>query len=284
VRPGHFYVMALPVITSEQVAALVPQRISSSHKGTYGHACIIAGHKGRMGAAVLSATACLRTGAGLLTVLVPEAERGILQTAIPEAMLLFQETDAPVSFENYSAVGIGPGIGTGREALDLLENLLEQYHRPLLIDADALTLLSGHRQLWSKLPAGSVLTPHPKEFDRMFGDHDTAEQRIEKAISLSIEHEWVIVLKNNTTLVASGGKAWLNTKGNAGLAKGGSGDVLSGMITALLAQAYAPEMAAIIGVYLHAVAADIAVKEQSMESLLATDVIAAIGKAFNSLR
>jgi ADP-dependent NAD(P)H-hydrate dehydratase / NAD(P)H-hydrate epimerase len=276
--------MALPVITPEQVAALVPQRISNSHKGTYGHACMIAGHKGRMGAAVLSAAACLRTGAGLLTVLVPEAERAILQSSIPEAMLLFRETGTPVSFEKYNAVGIGPGMGTGREALELLENLLEDYRRPLLIDADALTLLSGHRQSWSKIPAGSILTPHPKEFDRLFGDHDTPEQRIEKAISLSIEHEWVIVLKNNTTLVASGGKAWLNTKGNAGLAKGGSGDVLSGMITALLAQSYAPEMAAIIGVYLHAVAADIAVKDQSMESLLATDVIAAIGKAFNSLR
>ncbi|MEP6712967.1 MAG: NAD(P)H-hydrate dehydratase [Ferruginibacter sp.] len=265
-------------VTKEEIDMLIKPRQADSHKGSYGHALLIAGSKGRMGAAVLAARACLRTGTGLLTVSVPEKERSILQTAIPEAMLLMRN-DA-VEWNKFSGAGIGPALGTSLKSLSVLKTVLEKYKKPLLLDADALTLLAGHKNLWPGIPAGSILTPHPAEFDRMFGESANHNDRMKKATELSQKKPWVIVLKNYQTLIAAAGVECINTTGNAGLAKGGSGDILSGMITALLAQGYASLDAAKIGVYLHGVAADIAIKNQSMESLLATDVIECIGKAF----
>lgn len=270
------------LLTHERIASLIKPRNASSHKGTHGHPLLVAGCKGKMGAAVLAARACLRTGAGLLTVNVPEAERSILQTAIPEAMLMLREEGGDIN--KFSAIGIGPAMGTDEKGLALLKNIFEVYNKPVLLDADALTLLSLHKSYWATIPPGSVLTPHPAEFDRLFGQCNNHTERMEKALQFSIEYPWVIVLKNNQTLVAVNGNAYTNSTGNAGLAKGGSGDVLSGMILSLLAQGYTSSDAAQIGVYLHGLAADIAVKNQSLESLLASDVIEAIGPAFNSTR
>ncbi|MCP9752393.1 NAD(P)H-hydrate dehydratase [Ferruginibacter sp. HRS2-29] len=269
-----------PVLLSpEIITSLIKPRAADSHKGTYGHALLVAGNKGRMGAAVLCAEACLRAGTGLLTVNVPETERGILQTAVPEAMLVFRD-DEQLDLEVFSAAGIGPALGTGNGSLELLHYYLKNFNRPLLLDADALNLLAANKDIWQSVPFNTVITPHPKEFDRLFGGSMSSEERMEKAIRLSAEHPWVIVLKGHQTLIAHNGNAYLNTTGNAGLAKGGSGDILSGMITALLAQGYQPFDAAKIGVYLHGLAADIALNHQSMESMLARDVIAEIGHAF----
>jgi ADP-dependent NAD(P)H-hydrate dehydratase / NAD(P)H-hydrate epimerase len=266
----------------EEVAALIKPRDPLSHKGTHGHALILAGNKGRMGAAVLAARACLRTGTGLLTVNVPQAERFIIQTAIPEAMLQWRE-----EYNDYSAfttIGIGPALGTASPEHELLSAVLPAFKKPMALDADALNLLAQHKELWQHIPAGSILTPHPKEFDRMFGEHTSTEQRKEKALQLTAQYPWIIILKGAGTLVIESDRVWQNTTGNAGLAKGGSGDVLCGMITALLSEQYLPYDAARIGVYLHGLAADIAVQQQSEESLIATDVIECIGKAFRTLQ
>jgi NAD(P)H-hydrate epimerase len=266
------------ILSREKIGKLIRPRDPASHKGTHGHALLVAGNKARMGAAVLSARACLRTGAGLVTVNVPAAERFILQTALPEAMLMMREDGGEL--DRFSAIAAGPALGLEEDSWALLENIFTAYKRPVLLDADALTLLSVHKSYWPVIPAGSVLTPHPAEFDRLFGPSQTHEERMNKALDLSKEFPWIIVLKNNRTFIAVEGIGYMNTTGNAGLAKGGSGDVLSGMILALLAQGYDPAEAAQVGVYLHGLSADIAVKDQSLESLLPSDVIECIGKAF----
>jgi hydroxyethylthiazole kinase-like uncharacterized protein yjeF len=270
------------LLDRDHIAPLLKLRNPESHKGNHGHALLIAGSKGRMGAALLSARACLRTGVGLLTVNVPEDERQVLQVALPEAMLMIREEGGDIS--KFAAIGIGPALGLEDEHMKLLENIFDIYSRPVVLDADALTLLAAHQSYWAAIPAGSILTPHPAEFDRLFGPCEDHLQRIEKALRLSLVHPWIIVLKSHRTIIAANGIAYTNTTGNAGLAKGGSGDVLTGMILSLLTQGYLALEAASIGVYLHGLAADIAVKEQSMESLLASDVIEQIGKAFSLMR
>lgn len=261
------------------VASLIKKRLPGSHKGTHGHALLIAGNEGKMGAAVIAAKACLRTGAGLLTVNVPAEERQILQIAIPEAMLMMRENNPDLSA--FSAIGMGPAIGTQEAAALLVENVLQQLHHPVVLDADALTILSQQHYPIFKLAADAVITPHPGEFDRLFGKHDTIEEREAKAIELSTRYELVIVLKGQHTLVCSKGEVYRNTTGNAGLAKGGSGDALTGMILSLLAQGYTALNAAVAAVYLHGLAADLALKNQSVESLLVTDIFNFIGTAFN---
>lgn len=270
------------ILTKEIIAPLVKPRDPSSHKGDHGHALLVAGSKGKMGAALLSARACLRTGAGLLTVNMPEAGQYILHTALPEAMLMLR--DEPIAdTDKFAAIGIGPGMGIDKHAAKLLQDILKTHNKSMLLDADALTILSANKELWPHIPKGSVLTPHPAEFDRLFGRSQSDIERKNKAIQLSVEHPWIIILKGNGTLITKNGESYTNSTGNAGLAKGGSGDVLSGMILALLAQGYEPGKATIIAVYLHGLAADIAIENQSIESLLATDVIECIGKAFKNV-
>ncbi|RYY68010.1 MAG: NAD(P)H-hydrate dehydratase [Chitinophagaceae bacterium] len=263
------------------LAGIVKHRDPASHKGSHGHALLIAGSKGKMGAAVISARACVRTGVGLLSVSVPEEERGILQTAIPEAMLIMREQ--PGDLNKYDAVGIGPAIGLTEDSLSLLEEILQNTQHPLLLDADALTLLSQHKRLWSMIPGNSILTPHPGEFDRLFGRHDSIEDRNKSCTALSARYPWVFVLKGQHTHIAYNGGVYVNTTGNAGLAKGGSGDALTGMILSLLAQGYSSLHAGLLGVYLHGLAADLALAQQSPESMLATDVIEHMGRAFKLL-
>ncbi len=266
------------LLDRDHIVPLLKSRNPESHKGDHGHALLIAGNKGRMGAALLSARACLRTGVGLLTVNVPEDERHVIQAGLPEAMLMMREEGGDIN--KFAAIGIGPALGVEDEHMKLLENIFDIYTRPVVLDADALTLLAEHQSYWAAIPAGSILTPHPAEFDRMFGSSEDHFQRIEKALQLSLVHPWIIVLKSHRTIIAADGITYTNTTGNAGLAKAGSGDVLTGMILSLLTQGYLPLEAASIAVYLHGLAADIAVKDQSMESLLASDVIEHIGKAF----
>ena len=235
-----------------------------------------------MGAAVIAAKACLRSGVGMLTVNVPFAFSSIMHGSIAEAILIAREEN--IQFLNiYRSIGIGPGFGIDTDAEKILRSILTGYSAPMVIDADAITLLSLHKDWLTSVPKGSILSPHPKEFDRLFGTCENEYERADKAMALSKKYPFIIILKGHFSLIAADGCGWYNLTGNAGLAKGGSGDVLTGMLTALLAQNYSPLHAAMIGVYLHGLAADIAVEEQSMESLLATDIIEMIGKAFRKV-
>lgn len=264
------------------VKSRLKKRNALSHKGDHGHALLIAGQKGYMGAAVIAAKAAIRAGVGLLTVSVPPDERLVLQVALPEAMLASRAVDQ-LNIEQYAAVGIGPGLGTNKESENLLAGVLSRIRQPLVLDADALNIISGNKKLWAAIPAGTVLTPHVIEFDRLFGIHQDNGERIASAIRKAKERHLIIVLKGPETAIISEAEILYNTTGNAGLAKGGSGDALTGVITGLLAQGYAPFTAACIGVYLHGLAADLSLKQQSMESVLITDIIDHFGKAFKKI-
>lgn len=261
-----------------------------SHKGTYGKAMLIAGSYGKMGAAVLSARACLRTGVGLLTMHIPRCGVDVLQTVVPEAMV-----DADECLENISGVeldidpftiGIGPGIGVGNKANDLLQDLFDRYRKSMVIDADALNLIARDEVLRNKIPPKSILTPHPVEFDRLSGGiSDSGYERLQKARDFARRYDVYIVLKGAyTAIVTPEYKVFFNPTGNPGMATGGSGDVLTGMITSLLAQGYFPQDAAILGVYLHGLAGDLAAKSKSQQGMLPTDMIEYIGKAYRALK
>ena len=271
----------MKAITKKHIRTLIKARKNNSHKGTYGHSLLIAGNAGTMGAAVIAATACLRTGTGLLTVNIPEEERFILQIAVPEAMVAMREKK--IDLKSFSAIGIGPGLGTNASQKKLLETILKNTTCPLVLDADALNMVANNKTLWKFIPASTIITPHPKEFDRLFGAHTNQEARIKKAIAQANDLNIIIVLKGHQTIVTSGTESFFNTSGNAGLAKGGSGDALTGMITALLAQRLKPLEAAMAAVYLHGMAADLSLKEQSMESMIITDVIDHIGRSFDAV-
>jgi len=266
-------------LTKSLIKSLLKPRQQSSNKGTYGHALLVAGTKKRIGCAVIAARACLRSGTGLLTVNLPNDERIILQTSIPEAMLVMRE-EKDNALNNYTALGIGPGIGVDKNAKKMLVHFITAFKNPMVLDADALNIIAANKKLLSKIPKGTIITPHSKEFDRLFGTHKNIEERIIAAIKKAKELDIIIVLKGHKTIVTFANKIFINTTGNAGLAKGGSGDALTGIITAFLAQGYEPFNAAKQGVYLHGLAADIALKNQSMESLLITDVIECLGKTF----
>ncbi len=261
------------------IKSFIKPRKLNAHKGDFGHALLIAGGLGKMGAAVIASVACLRSGCGLLTVSIPKDERLILQTSIPEAMLTIRGNNHDFS-PIYSALGIGPGIGISEESREIVSSILLRFNKPMILDADALNILSSDKNLCGNIPFQTILTPHPKEFDRIFGIHDSTEKRIHTAITKAKEWKVIIVLKGHKTLITDGEESFLNSTGNAGLAKGGSGDALTGIITSFLAQGYPPFTAAKISVYLHGLAADIAQETQSLESMLISDVVACLGKAF----
>jgi ADP-dependent NAD(P)H-hydrate dehydratase / NAD(P)H-hydrate epimerase len=255
-------------------------RNAFAHKGTFGHALLAAGGNGKMGACILASKACLRSGVGLLTALVPAASVDIIQICVPEAMAL---TDIK-ELSAYKSLGVGPGLGTTKEALDKLSHLLSIAPFPIVIDADALNLLSQNPALWERVPPYSILTPHPKEFERLFGPSANDYAQLAKALEQAAERRCHIVLKGHRTFIASpDGSGYFNTTGNAGMATGGSGDVLTGILTGLLAQGYPPQHAAILGVYLHGLAGDCALDGQSMESLLSSDIAEGLGAAFGVL-
>ncbi|MBC7411764.1 MAG: NAD(P)H-hydrate dehydratase [Bacteroidia bacterium] len=269
-------------ITKNYVRAHIKKRDAFSNKNDYGHALIIAGNTGKMGAAVIAAKACLRSGTGLLTVSVPHDERFTMQTTIPEAMLEIRGVNE-YDLHKFSAMGVGPGIGVDAFSEETFTHLMTNFNKPLLLDADVLTLLASNKNLLSKLPKNTIITPHRNEFDRLFGKHNNNTDRINTAIKKAHEFGIIIILKNHITAIIAPDKLFYNTTGNAGLAKGGSGDALTGIITAFLAQGYTPLTAAKIGVYLHGLAADITLKQQSMETMLITDVIENLGKALKKI-
>ena len=220
----------MKVLSLEYIKTILKVRVQDSHKGTFGNALIIAGSKGKMGAAVISAKACLRSGVGLLTVNIPEEERFILQTSLPEAMLEFRENEN-IDFSVFSAVAIGPAFGIDEVSVQLFKKIIHNINQPVVFDADALTILSKEKEVLNQLPINTILTPHPKEFDRLFGEHNNLLARQQKAMQKAKELNCVIVLKGNSTFITNGEISFLNTTGNSGLAKGSSGDALTGMIT-----------------------------------------------------
>jgi NAD(P)H-hydrate epimerase len=273
------------------IKPLVKPRKRTSHKGNYGHALLIAGSKGKMGAATLSAKGALRAGVGLLTCMVPPTENMIMQIAVPEAMTLTNlgEEATPINlFQDpspFTAIGVGPGIGQANEARSMLTKLIKAYKKPIVFDADALNILSQHPDLLSAIPKGSILTPHPKEFDRLFGPSSTDHERISKAKHWACQNEIIIILKGANTMISSIYKrVYFNSTGNPGMATGGSGDVLTGIITSLLAQGYVPLEAALLGVYIHGLAGDMARAEISEEALKAGDLVDYLGKAWKTLK
>jgi ADP-dependent NAD(P)H-hydrate dehydratase / NAD(P)H-hydrate epimerase len=262
------------------------QRDPFANKGTFGHALLMAGSYGKMGAAVLAAKACLCAGAGLVTTHLPSCGYEIMQTALPEAMVSigqgqFQLAGFPANMEMFQSAGFGPGIGTSEETAHMLKNFLKIFHKPLVLDADALNIISGSPEHLSTLHPFTIITPHPKEFDRLFGRCENDLARFEKAKKMAADYKIIIVLKGHFTGVFKpDGSISFNTSGNAGMAKGGSGDALTGIITALLAQNYAPDIAASLGVYLHGYAGDLAAAIYSEEAMLPTDLIQCLGKTF----
>lgn len=264
-------------------------RNAFGHKGSFGHALIAVGSYGKMGAAILCGKACLRSGVGLLTYHIPQGGYAIMQNSVPEAMVMtdFNNsflTGIDISLDKFDAIGIGPGIGTASETASVVKSVLNNSKVPIVIDADALNNIAQHPEWLKELPEGSILTPHPKEFERLFGKTENEFARIELAIEKAKELKVVIVLKGHHTLIATPkGKAYFNSTGNAGMATGGTGDVLTGILTGLLAQGYLPINAAILGVYLHGLAGDLAAKEISQEAMVAGDVVDYLGKAFLKL-
>ena len=267
------------------IRSIYKARNRFAHKGNFGHAMIIAGSYGKIGAAVLAAKACLRSGVGLLTCFIPKCGYEILQTSISEAMVMTDANSSIITKVDddvlkYDSIGIGPGLGTASETRAAIKELISIYKKPVVIDADALNGLSMETKLPS-LPPGSVLTPHPKEFERLFGESKSDFERIEKALQCARSLNCSIVLKGHHTFIATAsGKGYFNNTGNAGMATAGSGDVLTGMITGLLAQGYSSEEASILAVYLHGAAGDIAANDYSKEAMIAGDIIDNIGKAF----
>ncbi|MCF6360261.1 MAG: NAD(P)H-hydrate dehydratase [Cyclobacteriaceae bacterium] len=268
---------------------MVKPRLKYAHKGHFGHALIVGGSFGMIGANVLASKACLRAGSGLVTSLVPNCGYTILQTSFPEAMCLTSGEKHLINLEienisNYSALGIGPGIGENLETLSLLLTLIKEYKKPMVLDADALNLIAQNPELIELLPKGSVLTPHVGEFNRLVGNNSHSLERIEKQKKFSEKHGLILVLKGAHSSISNvDGTVWFNSTGNPGMATAGSGDVLTGIITGLLAQGYTSFDAARLGVFIHGKAGDIASLELGEASVIASDIVQRIPSTFISL-
>lgn len=276
------------LIENEDVKGLLKPRARFSHKGTFGHALLIGGSKGKIGAAVLMGKACQRSGAGLVTVHIPGCGYNILQAAVPENMVSVDEDENVCSkfplLDAFSAVACGPGLGIGQGSAAMLKILIQEVKVPFLLDADALNILSENPTWLAFLPKGTILTPHPGEFARLAGKTNNSFDRLETLKSFAIRHQVNIVLKGNYTVTCTPlGNCYFNPTGNPGMASGGSGDVLTGLIAGLLAQGYNPTEACILGVYLHGRAGDIAAAKNGVETLIAGDIIRNFGKAFVEL-
>lgn len=281
--PAPFY-----IIERTDVRRLLKQRPEFCSKADFGSAMLVAGSYGMMGAAIISARGALRAGVGKLTVFSPRCGYETVQTAVPEAMFAASNADLVIgeihASHPYNAIGIGPGIGTSEATTNALEKFLTVYDKPLVLDADALNCIARRQTLLHHVPVHSVLTPHAAEFDRIFGQHTSTEARLVKAIEMARFHNVIIVLKGRyTTIVRPDGLVYFNATGCPAMATPGSGDVLTGVITALLAQGYHPEVAALLGVYIHGLAGQLAADSEGSYGVTAGDIAANIGRAIKSL-
>ena len=271
------------VVDDDFILKIFKPRMDFTHKGTYGKSVITGGSYGKMGAAVLAVKSALRTGSGLTFVLAPDCGYEILQTNCPEAMFIKggDHHIDNIDPQEKAVYGIGPGLGTERETEKALLKFLENHQYPLILDADALNIISKDKNYVRLIPEKSVITPHPKEFERIFGSSKDSFERLQLAKTQATELGIYIVLKDHhTQVITPEGQVFYSVTGNSGLAKGGSGDILTGIITSLLAQKYSSEEAAILGVWLHGKAADFAAEKHSKEAMQPTDVTEEIGNVF----
>ncbi len=275
--------------TEHDAAALWRPRKRFAHKGTQGHALMICGSYGMIGAAILSVRSCLRSGPGLVTAHLPTCGYQIVQSSVPEAIVSldchgYYWSEVPPT-GGYAAIGVGCGIGQKATTSDALLGLLETTDTPMVLDADALNLLAKHDDWMNYIPAGSILTPHPGEFRRLAGSFDNHLDRLANLRELARDKKCTFVLKGAFTAVAlPSGEIHFNGSGNPGMATAGSGDVLTGLLTGLLAQGYSSESAAILGVYIHGLAGDLAADHLGHEALLASDLVQNLGRAFYRLK
>lgn len=275
------------LIGRPEILPMYRPRLKFSHKGTYGHAVIIGGSYGKIGAVKLSSDACLSTGSGLVTAFVPKCGYDAMQASIPEVMVLTGSREKSISeieipFD-FSVVGIGMGIGMEDDAVSAFGSFLKTVKSPMVIDADGLNILSQNTEMLTDVPELSILTPHPKELERLIGYWDSDFDKLEKAKAFASKYNFVLVIKGAHTITIHNNKGFVNTTGNPGMATAGSGDVLTGMITGLLSQGYASVEAAIFGVYLHGLAGDLGVSSKGYEALKASTIIENIGNAYTEM-
>ena len=280
---------AYSILEENDIRTKLKGRDDFAHKGTMGNALIIAGKYGMSGAAILATQACLRSGVGKVTVHVPKKNYNIMQISVPEAILQLDHEETyfsgAVDAEDFDAVGIGPGIGQHENTAIALITQLRRSQCPIVVDADGLNILANHRAWLQQLPKDIIMTPHPKEFDRIAGTSCNGDyERLNKASELAQNLQIYILLKGHySALCTPTGKVIFNSTGNSGMATAGSGDVLTGIITALLARGYHPSDASTVGMYLHGLAGDLAAKEVGKESLIASDIIRHLPQAFMRL-
>lgn len=276
------------LVQGSDAVDLLPPRPINGHKGVFGHALLIAGSAGKAGAAVLAVQAALRSGAGLVTARVPEALVPIIQTSSPEAMCdpdHNEQLKVVPTLVQFSSIGVGPGIGTSDDTTQMVKLLIQASSTNLVMDADALNILSANKTWLAFLPKNTILTPHPKEFDRLTEPSTSDVERLEKARTFAIKNGCIVVLKSSITAICdASGKVFLNSTGNPGMAKGGSGDALTGMITGLLAQRMPALQATMLGTHLHGLAGDIAADTIGMDGMTVTDLIRSIPAAWKKLR
>ena len=275
-------------LKQEDIRSFYRPRKKFDHKGHFGHALLMAGSYGKAGAAVLAARAAMKIGAGLLTVHLPSGLVPIMQTSLPEAMCVADEGHSiiiqagDISF--FNAVAVGPGIGKDPQTANALKLLIQNTQNPLVLDADALNILSENPTWLSFLPGGSVLTPHPREFERLAGKYADDYERLEIARAFSMKYQVYLVLKGaHTNIICPDGQAFFNSTGNPGMASAGSGDVLTGIILGWMAQGYSPLQSALAGVYIHGLAGDMAAARLGFESLMAGDIVAFLPKAIKKV-
>ncbi len=255
-----------------------------THKGIQGHALIVGGSYGKMGSVVLASKACMKSGCGLVTAFIPKCGYEIMQIGISEVMVVTDDYQEHLTFIKsdlkIQAIGIGMGMGQHSDTQQAFFNFLKTNTLPLVIDADGLNILSQNIEWLSLLPKNAILTPHLRELERLIGKWDSEVEQFEKVKELSMTYNLIIIIKGAPSLIVHGATVFENTTGNQALATAGSGDVLTGIITSLLAQSYNPIDAAILGVYLHGLTADIAAPIMSYQSFIASDIIETIGKSY----
>lgn len=275
-------------ITKSFIEKIYKPVAANAHKGSQGHALLIGGSYGKMGSVLLASKAAIKSGCGLVTAFVPKCGCEILQTGIPEAMVATDTNKkhlSKIKFEIIpNAIGIGPGIGQEPATQKAFYKFLKNNKKPLVIDADGLNILSRNKDWLSLLKPQTILTPHPKELERLIGSWESEAQMVQLSTDFSKLYQVILVMKGAPTKIIESENIYENTTGNAALATAGSGDVLTGIITSLLAQAYKPVDAALLGVYLHGLTADIALAQTGYESFIASDIISNLGNAFLTLK
>ena len=275
------------LISKNEVLPMYKPRKKFSHKGDFGHGLIIGGSYGKIGAVHLASKSILSVGAGLVTAYIPKCGYTVLQTSLPEAMVITDKDNEKITDINFNilptVIGLGVGLGTDELTVNAFESFLKTNKKPLVIDADALNILSKKKTLLKYIPENSILTPHPKELERLIGKWENDFVKLKKTKTFSLKHKVIVVVKGAHTITIQGNKQFINVTGNPGLATAGSGDVLTGIITGLICQGYTEIEAALFGIYLHGRSADIALERYGYQSLIASHVIDYIAEAYLDL-